>query len=351
MSATKYFNSGLPLELESGELLYNPQIAYHTYGTLNEDRSNVIWVCHALTADSDICGWWPGLFGDNCLFNPQDHFMVCANVPGSHYGSTGPLHINPVTQQPYYHLFPHLTIRDMVKAHQLLATHLGIGNIRLLIGGSLGGQQAVEWAIDEPGRIGQLVLIATNAQHSPWGIAFNESQRLAIKADSTYFSLSPDGGSKGLRAARAMALLSYRSYETYQLTQGEATAEKMGDFRAASYQRHQGDKLVKRFNAYSYVALSQAMDSHNTGRGRGSVTAALSSILAQVLVIGIRNDVLFPVAEQQFLARHIRNAVFHEIDSLYGHDGFLLETERLSKLLTPFLETFRPETLYKELIF
>jgi len=304
MSAETYKYSKI-ITLELGQKLHGVQIGYHTFGTLNKSRNNVIWVCHALTANSDVMDWWAGLFGDNDLFNPEEHYIVCANVLTSPYGTTNPLSINPLTGRGYYLAFPQTTIRDMVQVHRLLAEHLGIAQIKLLIGGSLGGQQAMEWAIAEPNRIENLVLIATNAKHSPWGIAFNESQRLAISTDRTFYANQPNGGNKGLKAARAMALLSYRGYEAFCSTQMDKDDEKLDDYKASSYQNYQGEKLVKRFNAYSYWYLSKAMDSHNVGRGRGSIEQALSSITAKTLVIGIKSDFLFPVNEQQLLAQHI----------------------------------------------
>src|SRR5579875_1858488 len=169
-------------QLESGKKLRNLEIAYHTFGSLNPEKNNVVWVCHALTANADVFDWWPGLFGEKALFNPEEHFIICANILGSAYGTTNPLSINPKDNEPYYLSFPEVTIRDMVKAHQLLAAHLNIQKIEVLIGGSLGGQQALEWAISEPEKINQLIVLASNARHSPWGIAFNESQRLSIAA-------------------------------------------------------------------------------------------------------------------------------------------------------------------------
>ncbi|MGZ4038626.1 MAG: alpha/beta fold hydrolase, partial [Bacteroidia bacterium] len=207
-----------------------------------------------------------------------------------------------------------------------------------VIGGSQGGQIAQEWALHQPAVFGNLILIATNAQHSPWGIAFNESQRLAIKADRTYFSNSRDGGQKGLQAARSIALLSYRNHNTYNATQSEAGHQKLNNYSAASYQRYQGEKLVKRFNAYSYVRLSEAMDSHNVARSRHEqVESALKLIKARTLVISVSSDFLFPKQEQEFLATHISGAVYKEIDSFYGHDGFLIETQQLSEHLALFL--------------
>ncbi|GGE98697.1 homoserine O-acetyltransferase family protein [Hymenobacter cavernae] len=336
MTESQLFNLPTPLQLESGATLPAVQVAYHTYGTLNAAQDNVVWVCHALTANADVLGWWLGLFGPSFFFDPADYFIICANVLGSCYGSMGPL--TPVTDngEPLYHEFPLITIRDMVAAHDQLRRHLGLTKIHTLIGGSLGGQQAVEWAIQQPTLFENLILLATNARHSPWGIAFNESQRLAIQADHTYYSATPEGGQQGLKAARAMALLSYRSYEAYGTTQAELTDEKLDHFRASSYQQYQGDKLVARFNAYTYVALSKAMDSHNVGRGRGDLATALGQVQARTLVVGITSDVLFPPIEQQLLARYIHGAQYVEMESQFGHDGFLIETVQI----TNFLERF-----------
>ena len=329
-----------PLKLESGEVLTGVEVAYQTFGTLNADRDNAVWVCHALTANADVLSWWPGLFGSECHFDPADWFVVCANVLGSCYGSTSPLSPAPETGRPRYQHFPLLTIRDLVAAHEELRQHLGLTRIHTLIGGSLGGQQALEWAIQLPSVFENLVLLATNAQHSPWGIAFNEAQRLAIFADPTYQQATPEGGAAGLRAARAVALLSYRSYGAYGETQAETTDDKIDDFRAGAYQQYQGDKLVARFNAYTYVALSRTMDSHNVGRGRGGIATALRQVRARTLVLGITSDVLFPPAEQQLLARHIPGAMYAEMDSRFGHDGFLIETAHI----THFLERFHART-------
>lgn len=317
-------------QLESGKTLPELQLAYHTYGKINAKKDNVIWVAHALTANSDVFDWWKGLIGENDLFNPEEHFIVCANILGSHYGSTGPLSINPDTGNPYYHNFPEITIRDIVNSLELLRQYLGLEKINTLIGGSLGGQQALEWAILKNEMIDNLILLATNAQHSPWGIAFNETQRLAIKADRTWFNYTKDAGIKGLKAARAIALLSYRNYNTYKTKQSDDKSENLGNLKASSYQNYQGEKLVNRFNAYSYWYLTKAMDSHNVGRKRNGIISALKEINAKTLVIGISSDILFPVDEQKFIAKYIPNAVYTEIDSLYGHDGFLIETKKIA---------------------
>jgi homoserine O-acetyltransferase len=321
------------LALEQGAFLAQPTITYHTYGSPDKP---VVWVCHALTANSDVFDWWSGLFGPNDLFNPNDYFIVCANILSSCYGTTGPLSENPETGDPYYHDFPVVTIRDMVSAHEALRRKLGISKIHLLIGGSLGGQQAMEWAIQQADLVEQLALIATNARHSAWGIAFNEAQRMAIEADGTWHRRFEQAGDAGMRAARATALLSYRHYSAYEQTQTDAEPV-LGNYKAAAYQQYQGEKLSRRFNAFSYYRLSQAMDSHHVGRGRTDIPTVLAGIKARTLTIGISSDMLFPPQEQQFLASSIPDAVYEQIHSGYGHDGFLVETEKLSVLLSNFL--------------
>lgn len=323
-------------ELENGGYLPSFDLAYCTFGQMNAEQSNVVWVCHALTGNANVVAWWGGLFGEGKLFNPREHFVICANVLGACYGSTGPLSVNPETGEKYYHSFPKVTIRDMVGAHDLLREHLGIRRIFLLTGGSLGGQQALEWAVCKPDLIENMVLMSSNARHSPWGIAFNEAQRMAISADPTWRENRDDAGREGMKAARAMAMLSYRNYRTYEKTQADDTDEKTGDFRAASYQRYQGLKLAKRFDAFSYWVLSEAMDSHNIGRGRGGAENALRQIECYTQVIGITSDILFPVAEQRFITRYIKNVTYEEINSTYGHDGFLVETDKLEKSIRAF---------------
>jgi homoserine O-acetyltransferase len=335
--------------LESGELLDDLKIAYNTYGIFDPNKNNVVWVCHALTANSDVFDWWKGVFGENDLFNPNDHFIVCANILGSHYGTSGPLNTLK-GEEPLLDHFPFVTTRDMANAHDLLREHLGIEKISVLIGASLGGQQALEWSVSKPELIQQLILIATNARHSAFGIAFNESQRLAIFADQTFGNGNMDGGRYGLITARSIAMLSYRSYNGYAKTQTNPGNHTTDEFLAASYQLYQGEKLVKRFSAYSYVTLSKTMDSHNVGRKRPSVEIALQQIKAKTLVIGIESDLLFPVSEQEYLAEWIPNAFFGKIDSDFGHDGFLVENKQLTTLISDFLHNdfkqFRP-TIFK----
>jgi len=325
-----------PFSLESGETLAGARVAYRTWGRLNAARDNVVWVCHALTANADVLDWWPGLFGTGYFYDPADWFIVCANILGSCYGSTCPLDADPNTGAARFQGFPLLTIRDLVASHEALRQELGLAHIHTLIGGSLGGQQALEWAVIRPEVFSYLVVIATSARHSAWGIAFNEAQRLAIEADATYHENRPGGGDAGLAAARAVALLSYRGHDAYGNTQTDPDDNRLSDFQASSYQRYQGNKLVARFDAYSYVALTRAMDSHHLGRGRGSVAAALAIIRARTLVLGITSDLLFPLSEQRELAQGIAGAVYGELDSGFGHDGFLLETVKITAALEGF---------------
>lgn len=323
--------------LESGDTLPEIEIAYHTYGNFEVGKSKVVWVCHALTANSDVADWWKGLVGENDFFNPSEYFIVCANVLGSCYGTTGALSRNAETGKPFYSEFPLITIKDMVQAHILLRKHLDIEKIHVAIGGSLGGQQVLEWAVTEPDVFENIVPIATNACHSAWGIAFNEAQRMALTADNTWGNESEHAANDGLKAARAIAMLSYRHYNTFQHTQSD-TENKADNFKASSYQQYQGEKLAKRFNAYAYYTLSKAMDSHNIARGRNnSVEDMLKAIKAKACCIGLNTDILYPPHEQQFLAQHIPNAEYYEIETLFGHDGFLLEFQQLTGILKNFL--------------
>jgi homoserine O-acetyltransferase len=330
------FNCDEILDLEYGGQLHGFQVAYSTYGQMNKAKSNVIWACHGLTGNSRVFEWWNGLFGEDDLFNPKEHFIVCANVLGSCYGTTNPLSINKLTGKKYYHDFPKVAVRDMVKLHIKLAAHLGIENIDVLIGGSGGGQQSVEWAIAQPERIKNMVLISSNAFHSAWGIAFSEAQRMAIQADKTSLERRDDAGQDGLKAARAIGVLSYRSFRTFEETQSEDNFNVFDNFKAATYLRHQGQKFVDRFDMFSYLTLINAYDAHNVGRSKKSIEDALSMVKSRTLVIGIISDLIFPICEQQLLAKFIKNAEYATLDSLYGHDGFLIETPTIAKIVKRF---------------
>ncbi|MEM1357227.1 MAG: homoserine O-acetyltransferase [Bacteroidota bacterium] len=334
---TQYLYIEHSFTLESGAVLPSLTVAYHTFGRLNAAKDNVIWVCHALTANSDAEDWWPGLVGPGFTINPEKYFVVCVNMLGSSYGSTSPKSIDPQTGKPYGIDFPLVTTRDNARFFALVADYLGIGRIRLLMGGSMGGQHASEWACLQPDRIELLCLLATNARHSAWGIAFNESQRMALRADPTFGTDQPEAGKAGLEAARAIAMLSYRHYRTYHDSQTEEDPEKFADFRAASYQRYQGFKLWRRFDPTCYYSLSRGMDSHHLGRGRGSNAEALAMISAPTLIISIDTDILFPTEEQSLLSRHIPNSRLEVMSSDYGHDGFLVEAKTIGELLADFL--------------
>ena len=340
MTVPKIYRHDTPFELECGQRLEELTIAYHTYGSLNDRRDNVVWVCHALTADSDVRLWWPGTVEPGRFLDPARYFIVCANILGSCYGTTGPLHTDPSAATPYYRRFPLCTIRDIVNAHRALARHLGISAIHALVGSSVGGFQAVEWAVMEPSRFGRLVLIATDAYASPWTVAIDETQRMAIETDPTYRLDRPDGGRAGLAAARAIGMLTYRGASGYNASQQNAAPYDIASLhRAQTYQRHQGDKLTRRFDAYSYMAILRSFDTHDVGRDRGGLDAALARIACPTLVVGLTTDIIFTPGEMRSLASRIPRAQYCEISSPYGHDGFLVEADSLNTILKPFIDS------------
>ncbi len=336
------FEYTAPFTLESGVSLPGFTLAYTTYGKLNTEKDNVVWIFHALTANSNPLEWWPGLVGDNKFFDPAKYFIICVNKPGSPYGSISPITINPQTGNLYYSDFPVFTVRDIIHTYQLLKNHLGIERVLAGLGGSTGGMQLLEWAIEEPDLFEHIVPIATSAVLSPWGIAFNASQRMAIEADTTWQKHKPDAGQKGLAAARSIALLSYRHYNGYSITQPRDKAfvslSQATTYAADNYQRYQGIKLVNRFNVLCYYRLTQTMDSHDVGYGRNGIEKALQLIKAKTLVIGISSDLLYPIEEQVFLQEKIAGAQLLTISSDFGHDGFLLEYENIEAALQKFIE-------------
>ncbi len=321
---------------EEGGHIGGLRVVYHTSEQPYENQ-RVIWICHALTANSDAQDWWPELVGPGKLLDTEKYFIVCANMLGSAYGSSGPMTCKE-DGRPYFLDFPKVTVRDIVRANILVAKHLGLKQIDMMIGGSIGSFQALEWSIMEPQMIKNLVFIAGNARVTPWMTAYNESQRMALEADITFRQqASPQGGQMGLRCARSIALISYRSYEGYNLTQAEPSSDALFATKAGSYQLYQGKKLSDRFDAYSYYYMTWSVDSHNVGRNRGGVEQALKAITAKATVIGIDSDCLFPINEPQFVAEHISGATFHRITSKFGHDGFLLEYPQLTAILEPIL--------------
>jgi homoserine O-acetyltransferase len=318
--------------LECGDVLDGLTISYSTCGQINADGSNVIWVCHALTADTNPRDWWAGLVGAGKLYNADEHFIVCANLIGSAYGSTSPLNCQA---DKSYTAFPHISIRDNIKAFMLLKQQLGIGQIHSLVGGSMGGQQAMEWAVMDAKVCKNLILLATCAVLSPWARAFNQSQRLAIEADQSWGQQHDGAALNGLKAARSMAMLSYRNNQVYNSHQSDTFVFNQPS-KASRYQSYQGQKLVNRFNAYSYHALTKTMDSHDVGRNRGGIQQALATISAKTLVIGISSDLLFSIEESEQLALAIPDAQMQVVVSNYGHDGFLIEADKITSLIKKF---------------
>ena len=340
---TQTFTSENSFILESGHTLQGIHLSYSCFGEMSPAGDNVVWIFHALTANSNPLEWWPGLVGEGRFFDPAKYFIICVNKPGSPYGSISPLSIDPASGEPLYHDFPVFTIRDMIQSYRLLRAHLGIQQIFIGLGGSTGGMQLLEWAIEEPSLFRHIVPMVTNAALSPWALAFNASQRMAIEADPGWLERRPDAGQKGLAAARSIALLSYRHYVGYDITQPRSkTFVPLGPevrFAADNYQRYQGLKLVNRFNVVSYYRLSQSMDSHDVGRDReGGIPAALGRITARTLVIGIASDVLYPIHEQEYLQQQIPGAELLRLNSDFGHDGFLLEYEKIEQALTRFIQ-------------
>ena len=336
---SKSYRYNAPFILESGEVLPEVDIVYDTFGELNEAKDNVIWVCHALTANSDVADWWPHTVEEGRFLDPARYFIICANFLGSHYGTTSPLSVNPATGEKYYYDFPRITVRDMVRCHQLLARHLGVERVKMLIGSSIGGFQCMEWAIMEPDFMENLVLIATTTCSEPWAAAFNESQRMAIRLDKSWGERRDDAGIDGMAVARSIALISYRGGGAYNATQRELDGGEDVSFerRVHSYQQYQGEKLRRRFNAISYYRLSEAVDSHNIGRNRGGIAEALRAIKARTLVVAISSDILFPPEAHAPLREYINGAEYHLIESEFGHDGFLVEHEKLNEIITTFI--------------
>jgi homoserine O-acetyltransferase len=312
------------LQLDSGQLLAEVPIHFRVKGDVH--RQPVVWVFHALTANDDPTDWWSGLFGAQGYFD--DKFaVICANMLGSPYGS-----FSPVKGKQKGKEFPNLTIRDTAKAQIALAKHLKIEHIHTLIGGSCGGYQALEFALGATISIDHMILLATGAREMPWNKAIHEAQRLALQADPTLWQ---GGGAAGLKAARGIGLLNYRTSEQFNKAQTD-DLEATQDFRAPSYIRYQGQKLVDRFDAASYYKLTEQLDTHHVGRGRGGLEKALSNCLVKTLILGIDSDVLIPLGVQEELANYLPNAEFKILKSAFGHDGFLLEYEQITKEILNF---------------
>lgn len=354
----------LPLQLGGS---FGPvTLAYETWGTLNSAGDNAILLTHALTGnahahdpehpDDPRAAWWNPLIGPGKPFDTERYFIICSNVLGGCYGSSGPSSLDPTTGRPYGLNFPLVTIRDMVKAQRRLIEYLGVRELAMVAGGSVGGQQALEWAVTYPELVRKVVVVAATAALTAQAVAFNEVERQAIMADPRWRGgnyLPGQGPDTGLAIARMLAMITYQSEEGMEerfarrpATRQDSSAPSGyttfgGSFDVESYLYHQGESLVRRFDANSYLYLSRAMDLYDVSAGYASLEAALSRIQSQALFIGIRSDFLFPAARVRLLAEQVRqvggHATYLELDSPHGHDAFLKEWEQMTEALYTIL--------------
>lgn len=327
-------------ELERGERLRDVVVAYRAWGRLSPAGDNAVLVCHALTGSADVDRWWPGLLGPGRALDPAHDFILCSNVLGGCYGTTGPASRDAGSggpARPFGSRFPRITVRDMVRVQMRWLEALGVRRLRLVLGGSLGGMQVLEWALLAPERVEAIAPICVSGRHSAWCIAWSEAQRQAIAADPRWRGGDYDPADPptvGLAAARAMAMVSYRSRESFEARFGREQRERR--FEVEHYLEAQGEKLVERFDANAYVALTRAMDEHDVARGRGPYEAVLASIAQPALVVSAESDVLYPPAEQEELARWLPRAELARLRSSHGHDAFLIEQEAMNRLLLAF---------------
>lgn len=338
--APKVLSLNDPVPLECGEVLENVTVAYRSWGTLSQGRDNVVVVCHALTGSPDVDLWWGNLVGPGRTLDPDRDFIISTNVLGSCYGTTGPTAERPRGGRRWGSDFPDITVRDMVEVQRRLLDALGVRRIKLVIGGSLGGMQTLEWTLMDS-RVEAAIVIAASARHSAWCIAQSEAQRAAIAADpkwcgGRYLPQDPPAG--GLAAARMMAMCSYRTPGSFEERFGRE-ADAVHDFEVAGWLSFHGNALVDRFDANAYVSLTCAMDRHDVGRGRGGVASSLSSVRVPVLVVSIDSDGLYPPSEQEELARLIPGAELSTLHSPHGHDAFLIETEELDARARSFRDS------------
>ncbi len=345
-----------PLKLEYGGTLSEVCVTFETYGELNAAKDNTVLLCHALTgsahaagvqgsAPGEVPGWWDPLIGPGKAIDTRKHFVVCPNVLGGCYGTTGPGSPNPETGEPYRLHFPRYTVRDMVAVQARLLDVLGIDSVRAVIGGSMGGMQALEWAALYPERVRSLVSIAVGARHSAWAIGLNEVARRAITSDPVWNGGDYAPGAQpetGLGLARAVAMLSYRSVDSLEAKFGRERVSASRDllahsFEIESYLAYQGVKLVKRFDANTYLYLTKAMDDFDLSEGRGRLKNVLKKMTMPSLIMGITSDVLYPEPEQLALVEGLPNAEYARISSPHGHDAFLIEFPQLAARLRRFL--------------
>lgn len=354
---------GRGFHLEGGSALAEITVAYETWGTLSPAADNAVLVCHALTGDSHAAGpgtaahptsgWWDALIGPGKPLDTNRYFVVCSNVLGGCQGTTGPASINPGTGRPYGGDFPVVTIRDMVRVQALLADRLGVGRWALVVGGSMGGMQVLEWAVMFPHRVRAIASFASTESASAQQIAWSMAGRAAIESDGNfngghYYDAEPGHGPhRGLAAARIVAQVTYRSEEVYanrfdRQRKGSGAGFGLGtEFEVESYLNYHGDKLVRRFDANSYIRLNRAMDLHDIGRGRSGPDAALGRVVCPVLLASVNSDSLYPPYQQQRLVERFSSlgvpADYFVIDSPDGHDGFLLASEQIGGPLERFL--------------
>ncbi len=353
------FSPSSPFVFDCGRSFPSVTAAYETYGSLNPVGDNAILVCHALTGnahaggfaseDPKSAGWWEPLIGPGRGLDTDMYFVVCSNILGSCYGTTGPSSTNPETGLPYGLSFPQVTVRDMVRLQRALLDSLGVRSLRTVLGGSLGGMQTLEWALMEPAMVRSIIPIGTAARHSPWCIGLNDIARQAIMNDplwrkGDYYSFGQPR--KGLSLARQVAMVSYRSDRSFLRRFGRdrrggdeegCRFDPLNLFQVESYLRYQGEKLVDRFDANSYLYISRAMDLHDLARDRGTLVEVLASIRIPALCIGITSDVLYPVHEQKSIAEGIPGAWYREILSDDGHDAFLIEYRHMARLIREFM--------------
>lgn len=352
-----------PLRLERGGMLAAVRVAYESWGTpaVGDDGSvsNAVLVMHALTGDSHVSGgvepghptpgWWNELIGPGNLIDPARHWIICPNVLGGCQGTTGPSSPGP-GGAPWGSRWPRTTVRDQVSVERRLADLLGISRWHVVLGGSMGGMRALEWAVSAPDRVERLGVVASTGEASADQIGFSATQLAAIRADPAwaggdYYDAPPGHGPHaGLGVARRIAHLTYRSADELDTRFGRAAQDAIdpldgGRWQVESYLDHHGDKLTHRFDAGSYVALTEAMNGHELGRGRGGLDAALAMITARTVVAGIDSDRLYPLEQQERLVAGISGAgALQVVHSPHGHDGFLIESERLTEMLAPLVD-------------
>jgi homoserine O-acetyltransferase len=352
-----------PFALEGGGSLADVTIAYETWGSLSAAGDNAVLVCHALTGDSHAAGkqghghatpgWWDDMIGPGKPLDTDRYFVVCSNVLGGCQGSTGPSSVDPATGTPYGSRFPVVTTRDMVRAQARLADQLGVRRWLTVVGGSMGGMQVVEWAVMFPERVRSFISLASCMSASAWQIAWSAVGRTALALDPNwrggdYYDAAPgEGPHKGLAIARAIAQITYRSDEVFRGRFDRDLVDPLDAFRLwdrfqiESYLDYHGVKLVRRFDANSYLVLNKAMDLHDIGRGRGGIEPAVARVRAAALVVSISSDVLYPPYQQLELRDALHRAGtrcdYHAIESPQGHDGFLLEFDHIAPMVTDFL--------------